>query len=146
VQELRDIERLQEQINQEFEREDWARRREDIQNLDIFGLRLSPAQEADLKRLATEQPQRIQEFARSFDIFSLELSPEQERQRRAATEFDRRLREAIDIQRAPREDRPEVRFRVQAEKEGIELTPEREAQLQQLTELRRQQALPNETV
>src|ERR1043166_4599273 len=111
IQELREAERAQEQLDQQAQREDRTRRHQDIQDLDIFGLLLSPEQEQQLKQAATEQHQRIQQFAKSLDIFGLELSPEQEKQRRDETAYLQRLRNTYEQLQAPRDERLDVRLR-----------------------------------
>ena len=130
----------------EADQEARQRRREASQNLDIFGLMLSPEQEAELKQQAKEQRDRIQEFAKSLDIFGLELSPEQERQRRASTAFDQRLQAAYEQLMAPREERPERRLRAEAARAGVTLTEDQEAMLRRMTQIRREQEQLNEVL
>ena len=52
---------------------------------------------------------------------------------RASTAFDVTLTEQLERLRAPREERPELRLREQARRQGVEVTPEREARLQAIT-------------
>ena len=119
--------------------EDRKRRREERGELDIFGLMLAPEQEAALKQQAKEQSERIKEFAKSLDIFGLEVPPEVERQRRAEGTFDLRLRQQLEQMQLSRIERPEARLRAEMEREGVPLTPERDARLKQMTALREQQ-------
>ena len=65
-------------------------------------------------------------------------------QTRAGESFDQRLQAAIEQQQAARAQRPEVRLRAQATREGVTLTPEREGQLGRLTALREEQERLNE--
>lgn len=51
-----------------------------FKDLDIFGLTLSPEEEATLKENAKAQHERIKAYAETLDIFGLEISPEQEKQ------------------------------------------------------------------
>lgn len=133
LEDIRRRAREAEQEEREIQQEARARRREDIKDLDIFGLTLSPEQEADLKAQALAQKQRIQEWARTVDLFGLDLPPEVERARRIGEGFDMRVRQQLESVQTERFQRPEQRLRFAAEREGIELTPRREAQLKQLT-------------
>ena len=138
----RDFWQRWEEQQREAERElqeDRKRRQAERGELDIFGLTLSPEQEAELKQQAKEQSERIQAFAKSLDIFGLEISPELERQRRQEADFTRRLQGALDVAVVEREQRPEARLRAQAMREGIEVSPEQDAMLRRLTQLRQEQ-------
>jgi tape measure domain-containing protein len=85
-----------------------------------------------------------------------EFSPEQieagrqraliERQEREGTAFDLRLRQQLEQAQLSRIQQPEARMRAEAERARVEITPEREAQLQQLTALRREQERLNEAI
>jgi tape measure domain-containing protein len=123
----------------EVERDFREQRQERWKNLDIFGIMLSPEQEADLKNQMREQRERIQEAAKGLDIFGLELSPEQEQRRRAALDFQRRLDEQLQRQQGTREERPEIRLRQEAERAGLTLSAEQEAQLRRITAIREEQ-------
>jgi tape measure domain-containing protein len=135
---------LDDQREQDQEQRQYIQER--ATNLDIFGLLLSPEQEAELKRQMAEQHQRIQQAAREMDIFGLEVPPEVAAQRRAEGAFDLRLRQQLEQAQLSRIQRPEGRLRAEMEREGVPITPERESQLRRLTEMREEQERLNEVI
>ena len=146
IQQMREVEQLMERMDEEIAREARQERRGRLADLDIFGLTLSPEQEEELKQLATAQRDRIREFAKNLDIFGLDVSPEVEQRRGATAAFAQRVEAQIDQQLASREQRPEMRLRAEAERQGAEITPEIDAQLKRLTELREEQERLNHII
>lgn len=64
----------------------------------------------------------------------------------ASVSFTQKIQQEIDLARASRQERPEVRLRAQAEREQIEISPEQESMLARLTVVRKEQAALNQQI
>ncbi len=134
----------------EFEKDIIAQRQARWKDLDIFGLTLSPEQEADLKEMAKAQRECILAFAEDLDIFGLNLDPEQEKQRKALEKSIEALRAyqeqlelsggALDTFGRLQKVTSEARAVTQAESRLANLPPELQVQGAQVIDRYRQLA------